>query len=377
MNLNDPLLKLREKINLINKEIIFLLSKRKTLTIEIAKIKLMINHSIRDENREKKMFESLVDIGEKHGIKKKYILDIFNIIINQSISTQKRFIQKKLTIPKKNISISFLGPKGSYSYYASHEYGLKKNKKILKKNCFSFKEIFKNVKNNLSDIGILPIENSCTGSILEVYDLLGKYDLYIIEELKIPIQHCLLGISEANFNTIKMIYSHTQPFQQCEKFIKLFSNWKINYTESTAAAMEKVSSLQSKSIAAIGSPIGSSLYNLKIIKENISNRTDNSTKFIVISKKKFLELNNSSKKIMIMFTIKKKSKNFISLFSLFNKLNISINKFELFNILNSTNEKKMFLEIKVYSNSFKMEKFLEEIKKFTNNFKIIGYYKSL
>ncbi|WP_343153349.1 prephenate dehydratase domain-containing protein [Buchnera aphidicola (Mindarus keteleerifoliae)] len=377
MNSNDPLLTIRNKINLINKKLIILLSKRQSLTIKIAKIKLAINHSIKDKNREKNMIKQLINTGQKYGIKEKYISDIFNIIINQSISIQKKLLEKTKKSSNKNLSASFLGPKGSYSYNATLEYETKKNKKLLKKNCSNFKKVFQNVENNYSDIGIVPIENSCTGPISEIYNLLSQYNLLVIEKFSIPIEHCLLGISTASLNKIETIYSHSQPFKQCKKFISLFSNWAKKYVESTAIAMKQVSSLNLNNIAAIGSPIGANIYNLKIIKKNISNKINNFTKFVVLSKKKPLSLNIFFEKIMITFIIKNKSYYFISLFSLLEEHNIIVNKFELFCFQNSSKEKKMFLDIKSDLKNFQIEKFFQKIKIFVKDFKIVGTYKSI
>jgi chorismate mutase/prephenate dehydratase len=87
---------------------------------------------------------------------------------------------------------------------------------------------------------VVPIENTSSGAINDVYDLLQHTSLSLVGELTIPIDHCVLVSGSTDLNTIETVYSHPQPFQQCSQFLNRYPNWKIEYTESTSAAMEKV-----------------------------------------------------------------------------------------------------------------------------------------
>ncbi|MCE1631317.1 bifunctional chorismate mutase/prephenate dehydratase, partial [Enterobacter hormaechei] len=104
--------------------------------------------------------------------------------------------------------------------------------------------------------GMLPIENTSSGSINDVYDLLQHTNLSIVGEITIPINHCLLVATDTTLSESKTVYSHPQPFQQCSQYINQFPHWKIKFCESTAAAMQKVAEQNSPEIAALGSEAG-------------------------------------------------------------------------------------------------------------------------
>ena len=101
----------------------------------------------------------------------------------------------------------FYGVKGSYSEEAAIKYfGAESNRT----NADSFEAAFLSLKNNKSDYAVLPIENSNTGTIVDVMDLLEKYGYFIIGEVDIPIRHCLMGVKGSKVSDIKYIYSHEQ-----------------------------------------------------------------------------------------------------------------------------------------------------------------------
>ncbi|MBI3955286.1 phospho-2-dehydro-3-deoxyheptonate aldolase, partial [Candidatus Gottesmanbacteria bacterium] len=115
------------------------------------------------------------------------------------------------------IMIYYLGQPGSYSFLAAAKYFGNENHLV---GCDLFEEIFNNLKNNMNAYGIIPIENSLTGSITQNYDLLMKSNCFIVGEIYLKIKHHLLverkrGI---NLNNLKYCYSHPEALKQCHKF---------------------------------------------------------------------------------------------------------------------------------------------------------------
>ena len=98
------------------------------------------------------------------------------------------------------------------------------------------------------------------------------------------LEHSLLN-PDTTLETIETVYSHPQPFQQCSQFLNRYPNWKIEYTESTSAAMEKVAQANSPNVAALGSEAGGALYGLQVLERNLANQTQNITRFVVLARK--------------------------------------------------------------------------------------------
>ena len=194
------------------------------------------------------------------------------------------------------MKIATLGPKGTFS----HEALLKRNKKaeIIFKN--TVWDIFEAVDNNEVSEGIVPLENSVSGTIGLTLDALMEFDLNIIAEIILPIKHNLVG--HDGVKDIKTLYVHPATYEQCEKFIrKTLPGVKVIQTSSNAASAEIIAqSLNSKSSnsyeslirkkkdkskAAIVPREAIEIYKLKAIKKDIQDNKFNVTRFAVISKK--------------------------------------------------------------------------------------------
>ncbi|QCI21683.1 chorismate mutase [Buchnera aphidicola (Hyadaphis tataricae)] len=371
----NSLLIFRDKINDIDEKIVKLLSKRKILAFKIAKSKIENNKSVRDTEREKKLLQKLINIGKDNYLTAEYITKIFELIIEDSVSTQMELLQEFYYNKKLNFAFfSFLGPKGSYSHIAVCEYAKKKFKTYFMKACSTFEETLCSVENNESDYAILPIENTCSGYIDETLQLLIKTNLFIVGEIKISINHCLLAVKKVQLCEIKTIYSHPQPFKQCSNFIKKFSNWKIKYTKSTADAMKKILQYNDITKAALGSEIGKKIYNLHILHTNLANQKNNTTRFIVLHRKPLENAENQLSKTTLILSIKKKSDTLNNiLFMLKNKI-ISIKKINIkYSVIS---EDIFYLDIQDNLSSILIKNILKTAQKHCNFIKILGSYPS-
>jgi len=372
------LLKLREKINLIDENIIILLSKRKSLYKEIVKEKEIHKKPIKDENREKQLIIHLINLGKKYDISSKYITKIFNIIIEDSVLAQKKILQKHR---KKNYTtfkkISYLGPKGSYSHLLIQQYFDNSSKKIIEYECNSFKEVLQKVEEEIAEYAILPLENTCTGHINEVLDLLQTTNLSIINEFLFPVVHCLLVNKNVKFNDIKTIYSHPQPFKQCSHFINKFPHWKIKCTHSTSSAMEKIYIQKLMHSAAIGNLKSGELYKLTALKKNISNIKHNITKFILLSKSDTINIKeNLNYKVTLAILITKKLQSIADIILILNKQKITLIKIKSRPAINKNYswEKVFFVDIKTNPKSESIKKTIDIIYNINSNTKILGCY---
>lgn len=83
-----------------------------------------------------------------------------------------------------------------------------------------FEDVVKAVKNGEIRYGVLPVENSSTGGITEVYDLLRHYGCSITGEKCVKIEHNLMALPGAALSGITEVYSHPQGFAQCKEFLR-------------------------------------------------------------------------------------------------------------------------------------------------------------
>ncbi|HFF4040204.1 TPA: chorismate mutase, partial [Vibrio cholerae O1] len=279
---------IRLRLNELDDQLLNLLSERRKMSIEVAKSKVETAKPVRDPAREQQLLVKLINAGkEKYQLDPQYITKIFHTIIEDSVLLQQSYLQN-LANPQSRkplARVAFLGAKGSYSHLATREYFSRKNTELIELNCDHFKEVARTVESGHADYGVLPIENTSSGSINEVYDLLQHTTLYIVGELTQPIEHCLVATQEIRLEDLKVLYSHPQPHQQCSEFLSRLKGVKLESCASTADAMKKVQELNRADVAAIGNSASGKLYGLQPIQGNIANQTENHTRFIVVARK--------------------------------------------------------------------------------------------
>lgn len=149
----------------------------------------------------------------------------------------------------------------------------------------NFEDVFEAVSAGSSDYGVVPIENTLAGSVTDNYDLMQRYGLFIVGTVTVKISHCLLGVAGATVDSLDEVYSHEQALHQCSDFFREQKQISSKQYSNTAAAAKFISEQNNPLLAAIGSIDCAEKYNLKVLAQNLANRKDNFTRFVVISRK--------------------------------------------------------------------------------------------
>lgn len=178
--------------------------------------------------------------------------------------------------------IAFQGEKGAFSEDAACRFF---DGAIDPVPCKTFKDIFKSVTKGESLFGVIPIENSQTGSIHQNVDLLLEFNLSIVGEIVLRIHHCLLAVKGARMDGLKKIVSHPQALEQCSEFLGKLKNVEAVPMYDTAGSARFVAGNRLKDCAAVASDRAGRDYGLQVLAKGIENHEQNSTRFLFISKK--------------------------------------------------------------------------------------------
>ncbi|MGJ8868539.1 prephenate dehydratase domain-containing protein, partial [Salmonella enterica] len=154
---------------------------------------------------------------------------------------------------------------GSSSHRAPRQYAARQAQQFMESGCAKVTDLLHQVATGQADYAVLPIQNTSSGAINHVYDTLQHTSPSIDGEMTDTLDHCVLVSRATDLNTIETVDSHPQPLQQCTKFLSRYPHWKIDYTESTSAAMEKVAQANSPRVAALGSEAGGMLHGLQVL----------------------------------------------------------------------------------------------------------------
>ena len=131
---------------------------------------------------------------------------------------------------------------------------------------------------------MLPVENTTSGSINDVYNEVIDSQLSIVGEEILRAKHCLIGIEEISLNKIEKIYTHIQAVRQCNKFLSEIKNASVEYFIDTAQSVRKIKGEKNPRYTAVASEEAADFYDVIILRENIANQPGNFTRFLVCAK---------------------------------------------------------------------------------------------
>ncbi len=305
---------LRQNIDRIDKELVKLFEERMDTAKKVAEYNLANNIEVLNSSGEAEVLKSRVELLNNRDYSK-YTEEFFSHLMSLSRELQSKLINESIDAPK----VAYCGDPGCYAEEAGYKY-FKKNADLV--GTTSFSEVFKLVETGSAEFGVLPIENTSTGFIRDVLDLLAQYNCNIVGETAISIRHCLLGVKDADIIDVREIYSHEQGLAQSSEFLSEMPDVKTIPYINTATSAKFVAKAGDKSKAAIASARAAELYGLEILKKNINKKSINTTRFIIISKKSF---NNSfADKISVAFCLEHKSGSLCRVLSHFSNAGLNL-----------------------------------------------------
>ena len=181
------------------------------------------------------------------------------------------------------------------------------------------------VDNGEVAFGVLPVENSSAGSVSAVYDLILKHRFYIVKALDLPIDYCLAGLKQSAFEDIEIVWSHPQSLSQCAQYIADHGFDSVPCSNTSIAARD-VAKEKRLNVAAICSYKACEEYGLKVLDNHLQDNDENTTRFIVISKKLYIP--EDANRISLCFSLPHVTGSLYSLLCRFNSLGLNLTKIE-------------------------------------------------
>ena len=370
---------IRDEITALDGDLLRLLARRKQLSIDVARSKQADRRPIRDQIREQELLERLIQEGRPQGLSPHYISQIYHLIIEDSVLSQQAYIQEQLNAEQQGTltSIAFLGPRGSYSSLAARKYLSRHTDQVLETSCSNFQQVIDEVESGRVQYGVLPIENTSSGSINEVYDLMQHTSLSIVGELTLPIEHCLLAAVATTPEQITTIYAHPQPIQQCSNYLHAqMSQVHLEYCDSSSAAMAKVQAEASPHAAALGSAAGGELFGLEPIASHLANQQDNITRFIVVARKAIEVAPQIPAKTTLILSTAQKAGSLVEALLVLRSHRINMTKLESRPIQGNPWEEMFYIDVAANLNSSAMQAALKELNGIVRALKVLGCYPS-
>ncbi len=286
----DKLNKAREIIGEADREIAALFEKRMAAVREVAEYKKERGLPVFDGARE----DFLINRNSEY-INDEAIKDYYISFMKSTMDISKRYQHRIL----EGANVAYSGVEGAFAYIAAGRI-FPDGRRISYPD---FKAAYEAVEKGECDCAVLPIENSRAGEVGQVIDLIFSGSLFVNGLYSLDIRHNLIGLSEASEKDIAKVISHQQALDQCASYIRN-QGYKSEACENTARAAKLVADMGDKSLAAIASRETADLYGLKVIRENINEASDNTTRFVVLSRTLCTEKRDHS---IIVFTVPDKA----------------------------------------------------------------------
>ncbi|MEE8349500.1 MAG: prephenate dehydratase [Acidobacteriota bacterium] len=199
---------------------------------------------------------------------------------------------------KKKAVVAIQGERGSYSEQAATKL---LGSTIKVSCCEHFEEVFRRTTNRTTDYCLIPIENSLAGSIHKNYDLLLRYDLKIIREINLPVQHNLIVLPGVKLEEVKTVFSHPVALDQCEKFFEENPQMTKRSAYDTAGSVKRIMENQLKDSGAIAGRHAAEYHGAEILKTGIQDKQENFTRFFLLAPDPESEEDQSKTSIVFNF----------------------------------------------------------------------------
>lgn len=368
----------RTEIDKIDKEMTKLLEKRMNISKSISKYKMEHDMQIFHPEREKIVIEKnkgYLENKEYGDLVESYydnLMYLSRLVQQKEIYSENNIYTKPYKNDRENLVVGYQGVPGSFGNEAMLKYfkNIKESKSYEK-----FEDVFKAVEDGEIEYGILPVENSSTGGIGTVEDLLKEYNLYIVGEECIRISQNLVGIKGATVDDIKEVYSHPQGFEQSTKFFDKHKDYNLIPYSNTAISAKLVSDLKDKSKAAIASERAAKLYDLKIIKKDVNDLKNNYTRFIVIGRD--LECDETCDKVSILFSIEDTSGGLYTVIRDIKEFGLNMSKIESRPNRNNPWNYIFFVDFDGNLFDVNIKKAINTIARSSKYFKLLGCYRDV
>lgn len=344
---------LRKKIDELDRQLVHLLNERARVVVEIGKLKNKTDKPIYAPDREKAVFEKIIKANE-------------GPLPDRCLTAIWRELMSGSFVLERPLRIAYLGPGGSFSHTAAM---LKFGQSVEYEPLTDIASIFDEVSKGHCDLGLVPVENSQGGGVLETLDALIDSDVKVCAEVLMAIHHNLMG--NCSLEEVEKIYSKPEVFAQCRKWLSAtFKDAQTIPVASTARAAQMAAS--EPTTAAIGSTVAAELYGLRIICENIEDIANNITRFLIISREDSKPTGED--KTSMLFSTAHKAGALVEVLDVFRRFGINMTNIESRPSRKREREYYFFVDFLGHRTDKHIQDGLEEARKHCLQLSILGSF---
>jgi chorismate mutase/prephenate dehydratase len=344
---------LRQQIDSLDARIVELLNQRALVVVDIGKLKQQTNEPIYAPDREKFVLEKVRSLN-KGPLPDRCLEAVYRELMSGSFALEKP------------LRIGFLGPAGSFSHSAAlRKFGSSVEYVALS----DITSVFEETVRGHVDYGLVPVENSLHGGVIDTLDAFLNSSARICAEVRITIHHYLMA--REPWENIKAIYSKPEVFSQCRKWLTgVAKDRDIQGVASTSKAAEMAA--QEAGVAAIGTKIAGELNGLRVLFENIEDDPENETRFLVIGREPARRTGDD--KTAVMFTTAHKPGALAEVLDVFKENGINLTDIEKRPSKKVNWEYYFFIDAQAHADDAAMKRAIEQARQHCLQLTVLGSY---
>lgn len=345
---------LRQQIDELDARIVELLNRRAEVVVAVGRAKQSDGTPIYAPDREQAVLDR-VSQRNTGPLPDKTLQAIYRELMSGSFALEKP------------LRIGYLGPEGSFSHLASmRKFGASVEHHPLP----DFRGVFEEVRRGHCDLGLVPMENSLGGGIIDTMDcFMASPEIRIFAEVLVEIHHNLLANCPAE--QVRLVASKPEVFAQCRNWLSTsLPGIELIPVASTSKAAEMAAA--EEGLAAIGSDLAAELYGLKTIFANIEDNSSNQTRFVVIGKDQAKRTDTD--KTSIMFTTAHKAGSLVEVLNIFARFNVNLTNVDTRPSKRKNWEYYFFVDLEGHIEDAPVRDALDEVSRHCNELHVLGSF---
>ncbi len=356
----QALLEIRNEIDTIDQEIQRLINQRAACAQRVAEIK---TRSLADEGqavfyRPEREAQVLRTIKSRNQ----------GPLNSEEMARLFREIMSACLAHEKPMHIAFLGPEGTFTQAAALKHF---GHSVVSVPMSAIDEVFREVESGAAHYGVVPVENSTEGMINHTLDMFMSSSARICGEVELRIHHHLLVARSQSPEAVTKIYSHQQSFAQCRRWLDAHWRHAERITVSSNAEAARRASVE-PNVAAIAGDMSAEIYQLQKAAENIEDRPDNTTRFLIIGRE---EVAPSGKdKTSILVSMRNRPGALYHALEPFHRHGISLTRLETRPSPNGTWAYVFYIDLEGHFGDAIVQTALKEVSNEAVELKVLGSY---
>ena len=377
----QDLTSLRRDIDAIDRELVALFRRRMEVAEQVAAYKIANDLPVLDAQRERQVIAAKTELVQAPE-EKAELAKLYETLMSLSRARQRRVMEsrgsaadgtfaqfRRVYPPIDRPRVVYQGMPGAYSEAAAIRFF---GEGVSARGMAHFEDSFLALQAGEADYAVLPIENSTTGAIRQVHDLMGRYGYYMVGETTVRVQHCLMALPGTRLEDIRTVYSHEQGLFQSDRFLDAHPDWVRVPLLDTAGSAKFVRDSGDPTKAAICSERAAAVYGLEILHRGTNHNDENYTRFAVI--RPLPELREGSNKVTAVFALPHQSGSLHEILTIFAVNGLNLVKLESRPLPDRKWEYQFYVEFTGNLRSPGMDAVLRELDQSTADFRIVGNY---